>query len=200
MASEHFTLTIRNFLTLLVNLVMLRRMELSGGFPDNPLPFAINGSLWSIPYEFKCYLAVMLLGGLGLFNRRKWLNVILLIGFIIGGMVYPLLNAPFFERGAFAVVVGNASNWFIVFPYFLAGMTFYLFEHRIPASARWAMSAFIALVVAAMLPPLGRLIFFFQFPTCYFGLHSDQMFVHRIGPVLETFPMGFICTRFLFNN
>jgi len=169
-ASEHFTLTIRNFLALVVNLVILRRTELSGGFPDNPLPFAINGSLWSIPYEFKCYLAVMLLGGLGLFNRRKWLNVILLIVFIIGGMVYPLLNAPFFERGAFAVVVGNASNWFIVFPYFLAGMTFYLFEHRIPASARWAMSAFIALVVAAMLPPLGRLIFPFAIPYVLFWL------------------------------
>ena len=158
-ASEHFTLTTRRLLLILVNLVTLRGMEVPGVFAENPLPGAINGSLWSIPYEFKCYLLVMLFGSLGWFDRRKWMNVVLLIGLIIGGMIYPLYKVPLLERGALTAVFGTVSSWLIVFPYFLAGMIFYLFENRIPVSTRWAFSILIILIVAALLPPLGPIIF-----------------------------------------
>jgi peptidoglycan/LPS O-acetylase OafA/YrhL len=35
---------------------------LPGVFASNPLPYAINGSLWSLPYEITCYLVLALLG------------------------------------------------------------------------------------------------------------------------------------------
>ena len=164
-ASEHFALTTRRFLLLLVNLVTLRSTPLPEVFPENPLPGVINGSLWSIPYEFKCYLAVMLFGGLGLLDRRKRVNLVLLIGLIIGGLVYPLLNVPFLEQRGFVAIVGAMTSWLTVFPYFLAGMIFYLFEHRIPVSSRWVISFSITLIVAALIPPLGTL--FFPFAITY---------------------------------
>lgn len=39
----------------------LIQYPLPGVFADNPLPYAINGSLWSLPYEITCYLALVLL-------------------------------------------------------------------------------------------------------------------------------------------
>jgi peptidoglycan/LPS O-acetylase OafA/YrhL len=46
-------------------------------FARNAYPNALNGSLWSIPFEFWCYVGVMAAGVLGVF-RRRWLVVIFL--------------------------------------------------------------------------------------------------------------------------
>lgn len=38
------------------------KFTLPGAFAGNPLANAINGSLWSLPYEIKCYVALAMLG------------------------------------------------------------------------------------------------------------------------------------------
>lgn len=43
-------------------------------FEGNALPFAVNGPLWTIPLELKCYLVLALLGVSGLL-RWKWLVI-----------------------------------------------------------------------------------------------------------------------------
>ncbi len=44
---------------------------LPGVFEDNPLPQAINGSLWTLFYEVLCYLGVPVLGLMGAFGSRS---------------------------------------------------------------------------------------------------------------------------------
>jgi peptidoglycan/LPS O-acetylase OafA/YrhL len=43
--------------------------ELPGVFGTNPVPHVVNGSLWTLNYEAKCYLLVFLVGIAGLLTR-----------------------------------------------------------------------------------------------------------------------------------
>ena len=54
-----------------VGCVRLREFAYDHAFPLNPAPGAINGSLWSISYEFWCYVGVAGLGVVGLLARRR---------------------------------------------------------------------------------------------------------------------------------
>lgn len=49
--------------------------KLPGVFESNPTS-GVNGSLWSIPYELRCYIALGLAGLLGLFRKKIISNVL----------------------------------------------------------------------------------------------------------------------------
>ncbi|WP_343611806.1 acyltransferase [Chryseobacterium oranimense] len=53
--------------------------EVKGIFESNPYPRAINGSLWSLSYEFTMYIALLLLFPL---RKYKYLKVIVIIIFL----------------------------------------------------------------------------------------------------------------------
>lgn len=51
-------------------LKLIIRYELPGVFVTNPFPNAVNGSLWTLPIEFRWYLILMALGVVGLLRNR----------------------------------------------------------------------------------------------------------------------------------
>lgn len=68
---------------------------LPGVFADNPLPYAINGSLWSLPYEITCYLALVLLSLLpGPLRPKATLAAAGLVGVLLTRPAAPL-TGPF---------------------------------------------------------------------------------------------------------
>ena len=177
--SEHFELKARDVCLLPLNLIMLRNADPQGVFAHNPIPGAINGSLWSIPFEFKCYLGVMLIGGLGLLRAdRRLIMLGLLIAIVTGGAVYRPDITSVIERGAFAVIVGQVSAWCDVLPYFVAGMTYYVYRDHISSSPRIVAVVFMASVIAAVMPPSGRVVFPFAitYLLFWFSLHSAFRF------------------------
>ena len=55
----------------LYNLVLHTHVSLPGIFASSPHPGSLNGPLWTIPLEVGCYVAVGLMGGVGLM-RWRW--------------------------------------------------------------------------------------------------------------------------------
>ena len=45
--------------------------DLPGVFAHNPYPHAVNGSIWTLPYEVRAYVIVALLGVCGLLKNRR---------------------------------------------------------------------------------------------------------------------------------
>jgi peptidoglycan/LPS O-acetylase OafA/YrhL len=130
---------------------------LQGYFPD-PTPFtrnpveALNGSLWSIPFEFWCYLGVFALGGSGFLKPR--LRPFLICVFIMLALVRCWLELTGRKPGAGIIgqIIGWPYTWFRVLPCFLAGMLAYQYRDRLPRSLPIALLGPVLVVAAVNLP------------------------------------------------
>jgi peptidoglycan/LPS O-acetylase OafA/YrhL len=52
---------------------------LPGMFPNNPVPHIVNGQLWTVPFELKCYELLLLISVLGFYKYKKLLVGVLAI-------------------------------------------------------------------------------------------------------------------------
>jgi peptidoglycan/LPS O-acetylase OafA/YrhL len=69
--------------------VMVNQHSLPGVFADNPYPTVINGSLWTLPVEFLCYVSVALVGSLRLLGKGEALAATVFCA-VIGATYAPL--------------------------------------------------------------------------------------------------------------
>jgi peptidoglycan/LPS O-acetylase OafA/YrhL len=111
-----------------------------------PFPGAWNGSLWTLWWEFCCYLGVMVLGLTGLLRRRG---------------VIPLLFVLALAA-AIATSVGVIENAYVVFGarfglMFLAGAMVFVYRDRVPVSLP-VVAVAVGLLVGALFLPNYRLL------------------------------------------
>jgi peptidoglycan/LPS O-acetylase OafA/YrhL len=60
------------------------RYSLLGVFSGNPWPNSVNGSLWTLPLEIRCYLLLLLIWCFGFFKDLRVSSLALLIVFVAG--------------------------------------------------------------------------------------------------------------------
>lgn len=102
-----------------------------------PLAGSWNGSLWSLPYEVMCYIAVGVAFSLGWVRRAGWLVV---LSFVVATTA-SLVVVPRTEHGFL-------RNLLVVGPFFLAGAVFLFYGDRIRLNWTGAVLA-VALLGAA---------------------------------------------------
>lgn len=114
------------------------------GTPKNvPFPGVWDGVLWTLIFEFFCYIAVAVAGVAGLVNRR-WPAPILFTLFLVAAVLvsYPVNTVP--------TLIQMVTRFALVFA---AGAVLHEFRDVIPA--RWslvALSAVIVLVTGLLVP------------------------------------------------
>lgn len=127
-------------------MVSLYKMENSipNLFSDNLLT-GVNGSLWTLKYEFTCYILVFVLIT---FRAHKFKYFMLL--FFIGGISARIyLGDNFYDynyRNQYAL--GHNIMYLVQWGfYFFAGMIFYLFKDKIPLKGKLVLIATIIYIL-----------------------------------------------------
>ena len=110
--------------------------NLPGVFEDNPRT-AVNGSLWTLTVEVRCYLILMVLGMFGLFRDRA-----------NGNLAVVCLAAFAFFNYTDIPLLGHKEKWARPAAYFLMGVVAYLNRERVVLNGRIALLALILVVVS----------------------------------------------------
>jgi peptidoglycan/LPS O-acetylase OafA/YrhL len=124
-------------------------LEWKGIFANNPSPDTVNGSLWTIPKEFACYILVAVVGLFALYKKRH----IILIG-------------AFFAYGNYCIFLlkgcESDKSFTRLLPYFLIGMCVWLWRDKIIITKYFAIISLITLIICSQFKPYFSILF----PIC----------------------------------
>lgn len=116
----------------------LKQASVYGAFQSNPLQL-VHGTLWTIRYEFDCYLFIALLSVAGLLRAQTTAVAVLLVIAILVAM--KLFPPPVIDHGSAALLISSPNRWPDLFPFFFAGSAIFLFRDRIAKSKLWFFCA-----------------------------------------------------------
>lgn len=168
-------LTTHEGLGLLSNLLLRNYIVRSDAFGGG----AVNGALWSIPYEFWCYLGVLGLGIVGVVKRR-WIYPLIALA-VMATRVWLDMTGRRPGGGLIETIIGFPYFWFNVLPPFLLGGATYVWRKQIPRSRALLVALIGATLVCAHIPladPLRTVLTRLAFPPALtyaiFYLAFDQ--------------------------
>jgi peptidoglycan/LPS O-acetylase OafA/YrhL len=158
-------LSIDNWAAVTLRVLTLQTPKLPNVFAGQHYP-SLNGSMWTIAYEFRCYLLLPILGYFGLLKGKIILPLtsVLWIGTIVSIIYWPTARLePLF---------GSVGETLRLTALFLTGTSFFLYRRRIVYVNEFAALATLGLVVGMFSQRLagpavavfgGYLVFWFAF-------------------------------------
>jgi GT2 family glycosyltransferase len=141
--TEYFT--DRQFYLYAKNVTTLTAHVLPGVTYQDGDPAVINGALWTLNIEVLSYIALAVLGVLGVLRHRSLVLAVFLVAYAI--YILPTLDAS-----ASASVPPRFATFISLYVYFIAGAALFLFSDCIPFSGRLAACVFIIAMVGM---PMG---------------------------------------------
>lgn len=135
----------------LTSILTLRQPMIDGVFANTHYPF-INGSMWTISFEFECYILIAIVGAIGLLRNAKLMMIMTILLLLIASP-NPFWFALFIDPAPFQKTSwpGEIEQFIIsqeaflrLAALYLSGSTFYLFRDK--------------LIIAAWTIPLATLI------------------------------------------
>ena len=137
--------------------LQLQSFAYQGAFQHNPYPGVLNGSIWSIPYEFWCYLGLLALGFSGVLRRRTPLALLFAASILIG-VLFSIFQWKL-SGGFVGRIFGYPPFWARLLPMYLAGVVAYRFRASLQLRRTWIVAATGLLLAAATLPHGWPLLF-----------------------------------------
>jgi len=136
--------------------VLLQPPRAIGAFDALPSPH-LNEAMWTIAYEFRCYLLVLALGALGCFRRPRDIALLAAISLIL----FELVSPSIFEK--LNLLLPYSDYWFgrvdqsLRFSgMFLMGALFYLLRDRVRFTGRGLLLAVISFLICLSIPKLAQ--------------------------------------------
>lgn len=120
-------------------------------FPGTHYP-VLNGAMWSIAYEARCYIIVALIGLIGLrWQKGIWFTCLLVTLFLLP-FNKQVSQLDFFGRSHLII----APHEFLrLLAFFATGACFYLFRNVIVLKKSWALGAAVVLIILLFQPQLA---------------------------------------------
>ncbi len=154
---EYFTNP--GFFAYFLNILGIIHYELPGVFVGLPTDGIVNVSLWTVPYELECYLALVLLFVFGVAKHRYVMAALVLLACLVGPY---LLEVPQY-------LVRPTGDMLVVS--FLCGVCIYQFREMIPH--HWSLMVVSLVIALVMFSTHGHNYWgapFAAYVTVYFGL------------------------------
>jgi len=158
----------------------LRQFGYEGAFAGNPLASEINGSVWSIPFEFWCYIGVAAMAVGGLLARRSTVLGIFLTSVVVS--VLFRVNGWILGGKMLGQIFGYPVMWARLLPLYLAGVVFYLYRDRVLKKRSATVMAAVLLFAACFVPWGWAAVFPFAGTYLIFSLAYTRVgSLHRFG-------------------
>jgi len=153
-----------NFLLKNVTLFFGVEYHLPGVFSQNPYANAVNGSLWTLPYEVKMYacLAIICFGLSHMEN--KWNTAIITKVFLGLAFLAVCLNI------VFNLETFMSFKFIHLFSMFFVGSAYYLYRDHIILRLKWFLFILFALIFSLLDKQLFFIIYCFALPYIVFYL------------------------------
>jgi peptidoglycan/LPS O-acetylase OafA/YrhL len=151
-----------------LNIAGIPQYHLPGVFAHNPID-RVNGQLWTIPFELRCYLTIALLALLGAVRRRGWL-VVATIAYLAYGVIATAVQYP----QDLTSVAGPLPGWLLV-ESFLVGVLIHVYRDRLPWRWSWGVGS-LAAGLALLAVPVGQYLAIapLAYATVFFGLTNPR--------------------------
>jgi peptidoglycan/LPS O-acetylase OafA/YrhL len=152
-------------------------------FANNPVPNAVNGSLWSLPYEIRCYLALMLIGVLPFALRFKVLAVAVVLATMLLLRESSPPASPFDHRFGLDYYMVKLGLFFAI------GASYACWQHRV-RPVWWV--GLIATGLTLWLPDssLRNLLWILSFSTLTLGVALDMSWLPKLPAKMGDWSYG----------
>ncbi len=140
-------------------------------FPGYPQP-SVNGALWTIAYEFRCYLLLALAGLAGVL-RQRWVVAGAALSLLLLSNVSRL--AAHVSWHAYNVALGEPGPTFRMVGFFAVGVCYYLCRDRIrfhPAGLAVTAAGLVAVHLLAIQSTEASVFLFGSYALFYLAQHG----------------------------
>lgn len=137
--------------------------SLPGVFEQNLYPNAVNGSIWTIPYEVLCYIGIAIAGYYGLIRKKERLLLLFLIVFVLNS----LIPVQFQNINVHGFLLGSLVELIL---FFLMGALLYSYRENIVLNPAWAIGCLIILLFTMKFGHFkGAFLFFGSYLILFIG-------------------------------